>query len=171
MARSKIKIVPYRRKRQGKTDYKKRRNLLKSEKTRLVIRRSLKNTWLQLVEYSPAGDKILASAHSSELKKLGWNQNTGNIPSAYLTGLLIGKKAGEKKIKECVLDMGLYPSIKGNRIYAALKGAIDAGLQIPASEDIMPSEERIKGDHIATHTKKEDITKQFQETKQKIIGK
>jgi large subunit ribosomal protein L18 len=189
MARGKITAVPHRRKRKGKTDYKKRLKLLLARKPRIVIRKSLKNTWLQVVEYSPSGDKIVLSAHSSELKKLGWNAGCGNIPAAYLTGLLLGKKAAEKKIKECVLDIGLYASIKGSRIYASLKGAVDAGLAIPFSEEIAPPEERIKGAHIAEFAKKakeihasqfslyqknnvnpEEITKQFEEVKEKIKG-
>ncbi len=154
MARSKIKAVSHRRKRERKTDYKKRLKLLLARKPRIVIRKSLKNTWLQIVEYVPSGDKIVLSVHSSELKKHGWKAGCGNIPAAYLTGFLLGKKAAEKNIKECILDMGLYASIKGNRIYAALKGAVDAGINVPFSEEIAPPEERIKGAHIADFAKK-----------------
>ena len=184
----KIKFVQFRRKKQGKTDYKKRLRLLLSGKPRLVVRKSLKNIWMQVVEYTPGGDKITVTAHSKELKKLGWNIGCSNLPSAYLTGLLLGKKAAEKKIGGCVLDIGLYPSIKGNRIYAAVKGAIDAGLKVPCSKEVFPSDERIKGISIsqfAAKAKQEKdayknqfsksdasgIEKQFQETKQKIEGK
>ncbi len=171
MARSKIKVVQYRRKREGKTDYRNRLRLIKSGKPRLVVRRSLQGIWLQIVEYSPIGDKVVAAAHSNELRKLGWTQNNGNIPSAYLTGLLMGKKAAAKKIKEAVLDMGLYQSIKGNRIYAAVKGAIDGGLKVPSSAEMMPPESRLNGEHISKFTKKDDIAKQFKEARQKIAGK
>ena len=39
---------------------------------------------------------------------------------------------------------------------AALKGIIDAGLQVPASEDTFPSEDRINGEHL---TVKNDVSK------------
>ena len=88
-----IKKVNYRRKREGKTNYKKRLKLLLSKKPRLVIRRSLNNISLQIIEYQTNGDKIIVGTNSSELKKMGWTANTGNIPAAYLTGLLLAKKA------------------------------------------------------------------------------
>ena len=188
----KIKIIPFKRKRKGLTNYKKRKNLLLARKPRLVIRRSLKSIMLQVVEYVPSGDKVVLSAHSNEISKLGWKMNGNNLPGSYLTGFLLGKKAAEKKIGECILDMGLYQSIKGNKIYAALKGAVDAGLKIPLSEEIFPSEERIKGNHIAEFAKNtkgkdeyknqfsaytknnvnpEAVSKHFDEIKQKIEGK
>ena len=184
----KVQYVQLRRKKQGKTNYKKRLRLLLSGKPRLVVRKSLNNIWMQVVEYTPTGDKVVLTAHSKELKKLGWEMCCSNMPSAYLTGLLLGKKAAEKKVGECVLDIGLYPSIKGNRIYAAVKGAIDAGLKIPCSKEALPADERVKGSHIsqfAAKAKQEKdayknqfskadasaIDKKFEETKQKIIGK
>jgi large subunit ribosomal protein L18 len=171
MARSKIQVVPFRRKREGKTDYKKRKGLLLAGKPRLVIRRALRSIWLQVVEYSPAGDKVLLSAHSNELKKLGWGIGCSNIPSAYLTGLLLGKKAAEKKIGQCILDIGFYPSIKGNKIYAALKGAVDGGIEVRFSKEILPTEDRIKGKHIQNKVSPEEIEKQFEDVKQKIEGR
>jgi large subunit ribosomal protein L18 len=39
---------------------------------------------------------------------------------------------------------------------AALKGAIDAGLQIPADVENLPSQERISGEHLKI---KNDVTK------------
>lgn len=140
--------VPYRRKREGKTDYKKRLALLVSGRPRLVIRRSLKNVWLQIIEYSPQGDKVLASAHTRSLIKLGWKAARSNIPAAYLCGLLLGKRAKEKNIKEAVLDIGRNVSQKGGVIYAALKGCVDAGLEIDHAKEILPNEERVAGEHI-----------------------
>jgi large subunit ribosomal protein L18 len=132
MPRGRIMIVPHRRRREQKTDYKRRFSLLKSGKTRLVVRKSNKNVRCQLVEYQPAGDKTLFSADSRELAKLGWKGGTGNIPAAYLTGLLCGVRA-KKKVREAILDLGLTRSTKGNRTYAAVKGVVDAGISIPIS--------------------------------------
>ena len=131
-------ILQFKRKRQGKTNYKKRLALLKSNKLRFVVRKSLKNILIQIVKYEPEGDKILVSAHSNQLKKFGWKSYTGNKQSAYLTGLLAGVKAKKQNINEAILDLGLRPSIKNSVCYAAVKGAIDAGLNIPASEEILP---------------------------------
>lgn len=163
--------MPFKRRRLGKTDYKKRLRLLLSKKPRLVIRRSLKYITAQIIEFSQKGDKTIASASSRELKKLGWNFACDNLPAAYLTGLLIGKKALEKGIREAVLDSGLYTSTKGNRIYAAVKGAIDAGLEVPVSEEVFPSEDRIKGLHIANYLEKfKSLPEKFEEIKKRISG-
>ncbi len=125
---------------EGKTDYKKRLLLLKSRKPRLVIRRSLRNIQLQLVNYTKDGDRILVSSHSNQLKKLGWKQHSGNLQSAYLTGLILGLKAKSKNIKEAVLDLGLNRSVRGSVLYAALKGATENGLSVPHSGEILPKE-------------------------------
>jgi large subunit ribosomal protein L18 len=61
--------------------------------------------------------------------------------------------------------LGLNISTKGSRIYAALKGVLDSGIKVPHSEDILPSEDRIKGKHIS-----EDLEKQFENIKSKIVG-
>ena len=156
--------MQFKRRRENKTNYRKRIALLKSDKTRLVIRRSLSNITVQFVNFLPKGDETIASATSAELKKLGWSR-TGNIPASYLTGLLAGKKAKDKKIDEAILDLGLNISTKGSRIYAALKGVLDSGIKVPHSEDILPSEDRIKGKHIS-----EDLEKQFEDVKNKIVG-
>ena len=47
-----------------------------------------------------------------------------------------------------MLDIGLAANSKGGRVYAALKGMSDAGLEIPHSEDVYPDEERLNGAHI-----------------------
>lgn len=148
MARNKLLTVPYRRKREGKTNYKKRLHLLISRQHRLVIRASLNNIVVQLVEYHPEGDKVLVSASSKELTKLGWNHNKGNLPASYLTGQLFGKKAKGKKYTEAILDLGLQTRVKGSRIYTALKGVVDSGFTVPHDESIFPDEDRLRGTHI-----------------------
>jgi large subunit ribosomal protein L18 len=145
--------VRYRRKRAGKTDYKTRLKLLRGGQKRLVIRRSLKNIWLQIVEFQPAGDKVLVSAHSHEIRKLGWKGALNNLPAAYLCGLLLGKKAKAKKITAATVDIGLSVSVKGAVWYAALKGVVDAGVNVPHSKEILPDDKRIKGEHIASWAK------------------
>lgn len=141
------------RRREKKTNYRKRLKLLLSRMPRLVIRRKLNNIISQIIEYHEDGDKTLIEITSKHLKKFNWLGHNGNIPSAYLVGFLIGKEALTKNIKKVVLDIGLQRSIKGNAIYACVKGALDAGLKIPVSKDMLPDESRIKGEHIANYAK------------------
>lgn len=137
------------RRREQKTDYVQRLALLKSRERRLVLRKGSNRMLMQIVEYSQNGDKTLVSANSLELTKLGWKGHAGNMPSAYLTGLLMGKKALQKGIKNAVVDVGVQYSHASGVLYAAVKGAKDAGMDIPVSA--MPDEERIKGAHIARY--------------------
>ena len=156
--------MPFKRRREGKTDYKRRLKLLTSKKPRLVVRKSLKYLTATIVEYSENGDKILATASSKELKKMNWKFATDNIPAAYLTGLILGKKAAKINVKALILDAGLHPSTKGNRIYAVAKGVLDSGIAVPISEEVLPSEDRIKGKHIS-----EDVAKEFEKVKGKLL--
>jgi large subunit ribosomal protein L18 len=103
---------------------------------------------VQIVNASVVGDSTVASAISTELGGHGWTAGTGNIPAAYLTGLLAGRRAKSRGVKEAVLDVGLNPPVKGSRIYAALKGAVDAGLEVPHNPEVLPDESRISGEHI-----------------------
>ncbi len=147
MATKKPKIVLFRRKREQKTDYGKRLKLLTSRKVRLVVRITNQKVSAQLVSFASTGDKILAAADSTALKGLGWTYSMKNIPAAYLTGLLIAKKAQEGKFEEVILDTGFRtPSAKG-KIFAFVKGAVDGGLDIIRGneEKTFPSEEVISG--------------------------
>ena len=163
-----IKTMRQRRQREGRTNYKKRLRLLISRKSRVVVRKFGKTIVIQLIEYTPKGDQIKITTHSSELKKQGWTHNQGNIPAAYLTGMLFAKKA-KKHTKEAILDSGLQPSTKGSRIYAAIKGMNDAGLSVPCSDEIMPPEDRIKGQHITSRVQTaKTLTADFEQIKKKI---
>ncbi len=140
--------VKFRRRREGRTDYYRRRRLLLSRQPRLVIRKTNTRTIVQIIEATVNGDRTLASAVSSELLKMGWNVGIANLPAAYLTGLLAARRAKIRGITKAVLDIGLNPPIKGCKIYAALKGVLDAGIEVPHDEDILPAEDRIIGKHI-----------------------
>jgi len=147
--------VPWRRRREGKTNYYKRIKLVLSGKPRFVVRRTNKYIIVQVAEAKIEGDRIIAAAHSRELVKLyGWKAGTKNTSAAYLTGFLAGLRAIKAGIKEAVLDIGLARPQRGSRVFSALKGGLDAGLYIPHSEEVFPSEERIKGFHIAEWAKR-----------------
>jgi large subunit ribosomal protein L18 len=144
--------VPFRRRREGKTNYRSRRALVLSRVPRLVVRLTLKHVIVQVIEAEAVGDRVVVSAHSRELAKTyGWLSNGGNVPSAYLTGLLCGFKAMANGVEKVFLDIGLHIPSKGTRIFAALKGVLDAGVEVPHSEDILPDESRISGKHIADY--------------------
>jgi len=146
--------LPFRRRRSGRTHYGKRRKLIASGAPRLVIRPSNKHIAAQLVRAHPHGDEVLASAHSSELKGFGWNAPCGNLPAAYLTGLLAGSRAKASGVTEAILDIGLYARGPGSRIFAAAKGAVDGGLMVPHDESAMPKSDRIHGEHVAGYSKR-----------------
>jgi len=169
MAKGPTYVVGYRRKRKGKTNYKRRLNLLKSKRSRVVIRKSNKHIMAQVVDYKDDGDVVIASSHSSELPKFGWTFSSGNLPASYLTGLLCGLRGKSKGVKKAILDIGMDPSVKGSRIYSALKGARDSGIDIAMSEEIIPPEDRIGGKHIADYRKSEGITKEFDKVREKIM--
>jgi len=155
--------VPFRRRRDGKTDYRKRLGLLKGNAPRAVFRKSLQNAIVQIVVYNPDGDRTVASAFSRELVRYGWGSATGNLPAAYLTGLLAGKRAKARGIESAVLDIGLNSPTKGSRVFACLKGLLDAGIEIPHDEEVLPSADRLEGKHLG-----ENVMKAFKDVKAKL---
>ncbi len=159
-------VATFRRRKEGKTDYKKRLKLLSSGKPRLVVRVTGRNVIVQIIEYVLEGDKTQVSAVSSELKAFGWSAYTKNIPSAYLTGLLCAKRAAKKKISSVILDIGLHTPAKGSRVFAVLAGAVDGGLEIPHEKNVLPVESRLNGSHIDEKTKSA-----FEKAKAKINSK
>jgi large subunit ribosomal protein L18 len=161
--------VPFRRRREGKTNYHVRYKLILSKKPRVVVRKSNASTTLQLVVAEQMGDKTLLTVKSQELKSFGFTSSLGNLPAAYLTGLLFGKKMLALGIDEGVADIGLHASTRGNRIYAAIKGVVDAGVDVPHGAEIFPDEERIRGEHIKKFTGT-DIVAQFEAAREKILG-
>lgn len=161
--------VPFRRRREGKTNYHARYKLILSKKPRVVVRKSNANTLLQLVIAEQKGDKTLLTVNSRELQDYGYTSSKSNIPAAYLTGLLFGKKMLALGIEEGIADIGLHASTKGNRIYAAIKGIVDAGVNVPHGAEIFPDEKRICGEHIKKYTGV-DIVAQFEQVREKILG-
>jgi large subunit ribosomal protein L18 len=158
MATSRRYKVAFRRRREGKTNYTLRRKLVLSGKPRVVIRKSNTQTSIQLVNSFAEGDKTTCLVTTKKLVDLGWKAGTGNIPASYLTGYYFGKKALLTKVitKEdpLILDIGLTRKFYGGKLFATLKGAVDAGLNIVHGDDkIFPTKERIRGEHIANYEK------------------
>ena len=140
-----------RRRREVRTNYHQRLRLLKSGKPRLVARTSNGHARAQLVTPGPQGDVTHVSAHSSDLAEYGWEAPTGNLPAAYLTGLLAGIRAIDAGLEEAVLDIGLVSATPGGKVFAIQEGAIDAGLEIPHNDSVLADWSRTSGEHIAAY--------------------
>ncbi|MHA1719340.1 MAG: 50S ribosomal protein L18 [Promethearchaeota archaeon] len=146
--------ISFRRRREGKTNYHRRLKLIISRRKRLVIRCSNKHTVVQVVDALVKGDKILAQSHSSQLEKyFSWVHNTGNMPSAYLTGYLCGLRAKKAKIDDIILDIGII--VHNERIKSAFRGFLDAGNEVPHDDKWFPESlnERYNGSHIEKYAK------------------
>lgn len=155
-------IAHFRRRREGVTDYAHRLALLKRGGTRMVVRKSNRSVLAQFVLFGENGDRTVAACNSLELRELGF-PGKRNTPSAYLVGLRAGLRAKAAGVKDFVLDTGRNTASKGSLLFAALKGAIDAGLEAPHGEESLPSAERISGKHLSA-----DIQKAFDAVKEKI---
>ncbi len=95
---------------------------------------------------------VLTSAYSHELPAYGVKVGLTNYAAAYCTGLLCARRAltalgiqdtkfdmeeGPRPFK-AYLDVGLRRTSTGAKIFAALKGAVDGGVNIPHSEKRFP---------------------------------
>lgn len=187
--------VKYRRRRDGKTDYRARRGLIIQDKSkyntpkyRMIVRITNSDVVCQIACSKLEGDHILAAAYSHELPAYGYKTAPAvagsknprrkkafapgltNYAAAYATGLLVARRAlaklgladlykgaeasgedynvsktpeaekeNEKKDEgeggrrpfRVVLDVGLARTTTGARIFGAMKGACDGGLDIP----------------------------------------
>lgn len=126
----------------SKTDYKARLALLKSEKPRLIVRKTNRYIIAQIVESDVAQDKVIIGFTSKVLLEKGWpKENKGSLKSlqaSYLTGMLLAKEAAKSKLKNVILDMGLHRNVKKSRIYAVIKGALEGGLLVPCKAENLP---------------------------------
>ena len=133
------------------TDYRRRLKLLKGGNPRAVVRISNTRVTCQVVSYEKHGDKVELTVTGDDLvSKYGWpeGQSRKNVPASYLVGYALGKSAMASGHEEAVLDIGLAASTSGNRVFAALKGMVDAGLDIPHGDSVFPDEDRLNGAHI-----------------------
>ena len=117
-----------------------------SKRDFITINVTNENTQVQIVKPEISGDKVIASAHSRFLLKDGWKGSRKNIPAAYLTGYSVGKKALSKGTSDAIVYSGTRKYTQ--RMAAAVKGIIDAGIKVPSDEETFPSEERINGEHL-----------------------
>mmetsp|Transcript_9309 Transcript_9309/g.6679 ORF Transcript_9309/g.6679 Transcript_9309/m.6679 type:complete len:315 (+) Transcript_9309:41-985(+) len=199
----------FRRRREGKTDYRQRHKLItqdknkyKSPKYRLCVRFSNKYVLCQIISAEIRGDIVLCSAHSKELAKHGLPAGYKNYSAAYCTGLLLARRLlkqlgmdevysgveevtgdvatcedeetgrtfymeevdEERRPFRAFLDVGIKNTTTGARVFGALKGASDGGLDIPHNHKRFPGYSkdtksfdaeghvaRIMGEHISEY--------------------
>ncbi len=159
--------IQKRRRREYKTDYRKRIKILKGGVPRIVFRKSNRYVIAQYVTSKQAQDKVEFGVSSRDLIKYDWPKETlgslKSIPASYLLGLLMGRNIIKKKLKTPIVDFGMLRTIHKNRIYSFLKGLIDSDIKIKCKEEFFPPEDKIKGKNL-----KKDFSKIFEEIKSKI---
>ena len=154
--------VPHRREREGRTDYEQRLKLLKSRKKRFIIRQTNQQIIIQVASYKPEGDHIHLTVTGADLEDHDWEHSTKNLPAAYLIGAIAAEQCEEHGIEEGILDVGLQSPETGGRIYAALYGLTDNGIDIPVG-DVYPDDNRVSGKHI-----NETVADDFQTVKESL---
>ena len=149
MSRSPRYRVPFRRRRDGLTDYKVRLALLKGNRPRAVVRFTQKRVRVAITDFDPRGDRVRAAADSWELRQVGFpTTGLASTPASYLTGYLAGLRAKSQGTTDAVFDTGLRRPTAGGRLLGALKGLLDAGVDIPHGEASMPTPDRLGGKHM-----------------------
>jgi large subunit ribosomal protein L5e len=158
----------FRRRREGKTDYRARKRLVAQDKNkynspkyRFVVRISNCDITTQIAYAKIEGDHVLVAAYSHELPKYGMPVGLTNYAAAYATGLLAARRlltklkladkyqgnqnidGSDYRVEELAdgprpfrayLDVGLHRTTTGSKVFAAMKGACDGGLDIPHGE-------------------------------------
>lgn len=132
------------------------KNKYKTPKYRFVVRITTRDVICQIFSSDLNHDVCMAAAYSHELPRYGAKLGLTNYASAYATGLLLARRVNAKlKLNyegnldvngeeyhveasgdgpapfRAFLDVGLRRTTTGSRIFGALKGAVDGGLDIP----------------------------------------
>jgi large subunit ribosomal protein L5e len=141
------------------------KNKYNTPKYRMVVRFTNKDITCQVVYARIQGDVTICSAYAHELPRYGVKLGLTNYAAAYCTGLLLARRLlhqfnmdsvykgaeevtgeqfeidepeGEPGAFRCFLDVGLKRTTTGARIFGAMKGAVDGGLDIPHNEKRFP---------------------------------
>ena len=156
MSKTSTYQTPFRRRLEGRTNYTKRLAYVKSGLARAVVRKSTNNLSVQFVQSDGGKDSIVTSAHTKELNEYLYKGHGGNVPAAYLTGYLAGKRmVGQSKDAETIVDLGIQTVKHGTRLFAAIKGIVDAGVKVKADPVSFPKTERLVGKHVDAYAAKE----------------
>lgn len=117
--------VKYKRRRQGKTDYRARlrlttqdKNKYNTPKYRMTVRFSNKDITCQIQYATIAGDVVVAAAYAHELPHFGLKQGLTNYAAAYCTGLLLARRVLTK--------FGLADTYKVGSVLCCRRGHLPA---------------------------------------------
>jgi len=137
-----------RRRKEGKTDYLKRIKLLKSESPRIVFRKTNKYLIAQYIISKEAQDEIKFGLTTKKLLEYGWPKEAlgglKSLSASYLLGFLMGHKITKGKLTTPIIDFGMLRTIHKTKLYAFIKGLLDADIKIKYQEKTLPEEERLK---------------------------
>ncbi|CAI7865949.1 unnamed protein product [Closterium sp. NIES-53] len=140
------------------------KNKYNTPKYRFVVRFTRKDIITQVTYATMAGDVVVCAAYAHELPRYGLKAGLTNYAAAYCTGLLCARRMlqkfgldkeyegnaevtgedynveqGEGRAPfKALLDVGLVRTTTGNRVFGALKGACDGGMEIPHSDKRFP---------------------------------
>jgi len=141
------------------------KNKYNTPKYRLIVRFTNKDIICQIAYARIEGDYIVSTAYAHELPRYGVKLGLTNYAAAYCTGLLLARRTlqkhklddiykgtttitgdtfeneaveGKQRPFKCYLDVGLARTSTGAKVFGALKGAVDGGLDIPHSNRRFP---------------------------------
>jgi len=146
------------------------KNKYRTPKYRFVFRKTNKDLICQIIAADLDHDVVLAAAYAHELTRYGVKAGLTNYAAAYCTGLLLARRinakynlkyegatevTGEHYLVDAeddgpapfraYLDVGLMRTTTGARVFGALKGACDGGLDIPHSDRRFPGSKKTDG--------------------------
>lgn len=142
-----------------------------SPKYRLVVRFTNRDIICQIVAARLTGDEVITAAYAHELPRYGIKHGLTNFAAAYCTGLLVARRHlakfglseiyvgkedvdgemyeveedDERRPFTALLDIGLVRTSTGNKVFSAMKGAVDGGIYIPHNEKRFPAYSKEEG--------------------------
>jgi len=141
------------------------RNKYNTPKYRMIVRFTNKDIICQVAYAKIEGDVVVCAAYAHELPRYGVKVGLTNYAAAYCTGLLLARRllqkfkldgiykgteevTGDQFFQDeqedqpgtfrCFLDVGLARTTTGARVFGAMKGASDGGIDIPHSTKRFP---------------------------------
>jgi len=159
------------------------KNKYNTPKYRLIVRFTNKDVIAQVAYARLEGDHVICAAYSHELPRYGVKVGLTNYAPAYCTGLLLARRlltklnladtyVGQTEVDgdefnvestddgpaafRCYLDTGLNRTSTGAKVFGALKGAVDGGLDIPHSVSRFPGYDN-EGDNFSAEVHRNHI--------------
>ena len=151
------------------------KNKYKSPKYRFVVRFTNKDVVCQIIAADMTHDVVVAAAYAHELPRYGIKLGLTNFASAYATGLLLARRVNSKfNLKyegttevngedfhveaeeegprpfKALLDVGLARTTTGCKVFGALKGVCDGGLDVPHNDRRFPGTKKEAGEFVAS---------------------